>query len=269
MAPAGADLQQLLDMQRLGDSGAYVSSGFDDWRTPSKYRSRAGLHYGFDIAMWAGSKVRAAWSGEVIAISRWYGREYGVTVRSSSGYETTYGHISPRVSVGDRVLPGDVLGTVVVDHVDVKMRNSKGNYVDFAALPISESPLPSRQAPHAMVHDLSAAKSAYERYLLIHSDYEKEHFRYSQGWGAKAKLDELGAELKKLKPLALVFKSDGLPALPSGEAEKQNSSPGRPLTDQLLLGAPVHSGAAQGSESNERTMARQKAESPVTEKARP
>lgn len=150
---AGADLQRLLTWQRKGDSGAYVSSGFYDYRSPSKYRRAAGLHAGYDIAMLAGTPVRAAWAGKVVAVVPWYGAEYGVTVRDGQGYEATYGHISPGVAVGDRVRVGDVVGTVVVDHVDVKMRDPHGRHLDFKAVTLAStlptSPQPTKAAPAA------------------------------------------------------------------------------------------------------------------------
>lgn len=235
LSPVQADLNRLLELQKIGDSGAYVSSVFDDWRTVSKYRSKAGLHYGFDIAMWAGSEVRAAWSGKVVAITHWYGREYGVTVRSSSGHETTYGHIKPLVAVGDNVSSSTVLGTVVVDHVDVKMRAPDGRYVDFASMPIYDKPDATFSAVPAK--DLSGAKAAHQRYLLVLADFEKEQFRYSQGWGAKVKLEQLRAELKKLEPLARVFEPKGLPQPTVAKVVKQVPSVGRPLTDQYILGS--------------------------------
>jgi peptidase M23-like protein len=131
--PASADLGKLLQYQKIGDPGAYVSSGFHDWRTVSKYRRNPGLHAGYDIAMLAGSPVRAAWPGKVVAITPWYGQEHGVTIQHSDGHEATYGHITPRVTVGQSVQVGDILGAVVVDHVDVKVRDSGGAFVDFAS----------------------------------------------------------------------------------------------------------------------------------------
>lgn len=129
-------LALLLQLQQMGDPGAYVSSGFHDWRGVSKYRSVSGIHAGYDIAMLAGSPVRAAWPGTVVAVTPWYGSEYGVTVQSA-GFSVTYGHLSPGVAVGDPVEVGTVLGTVVVDHVDVKMRSASGEYVDFGAMPVA------------------------------------------------------------------------------------------------------------------------------------
>lgn len=124
-------LAGLVELQRSAWPGAVVTSGFYDWRTVSQYRSRAGLHLGYDIAMPAGSPVRAGWSGSVVSVAPWTDTQWGITVLSGSGLEVTYGHLSPSVSVGDAIQVGDVVGTVVVDHVDVKMRDTAGNYVDF------------------------------------------------------------------------------------------------------------------------------------------
>lgn len=123
----------LVELQRSTWPGAVVTSGFYDWRTVSQYRSRAGLHLGYDIAMPAGTPVRAGWAGTVVSVAPWTDTQWGITVLSGSGMEVTYGHLSPSVSVGDPISVGDVVGTVVVDHVDVKMRDSAGSYVDFGA----------------------------------------------------------------------------------------------------------------------------------------
>ncbi len=125
------DLGGLVALQQRYYPQAWVSSGFYDWRTTSQYRSAAGLHLGYDIAMPAGSSVAAGWSGTVTGVANWYGSEWGVTVESADGSRTTYGHISPKVNVGAHVQAGDVVGTVVNDHVDVKMRDAAGNYLDF------------------------------------------------------------------------------------------------------------------------------------------
>ncbi len=125
------DLVTYLTVQRLECPSATVTGRFYDWRSVSKYRRVAGLHLGYDIAMPAGSPAVAGWPGQVTRIACWYGPEYGITVLSPSGYETTYGHLAPRVKVGDVVNAGDVLGMVVNDHVDIKMRAPSGTYYDF------------------------------------------------------------------------------------------------------------------------------------------
>jgi len=131
-------LNQYMDLVRKIYSPAVVSSTFYDWRDISKYRRAAGLHNGYDIAMPAGTAVVAGWSGDIVDIVPWYGQEYGVTVKSSGNIYVTYGHISPLVSVGQKVSPGTLLGLVVVDHVDVKMRDENHNYIDFASTQASE-----------------------------------------------------------------------------------------------------------------------------------
>lgn len=125
------DLGGLVALQQRYYPQAWVSSGFYDWRTTSQYRSHAGLHLGYDIAMPAGTSVAAGWSGTVTGVAPWTGTEWGVTVESADGTRTTYGHISPSVNVGAHVQAGDVVGRVVHDHVDVKMRDAAGNYLDF------------------------------------------------------------------------------------------------------------------------------------------
>ena len=127
----GPDLETLLALQRRVCPSAAISASFYDWRDVSKYRSTAGLHLGYDVAMPAGAAVVAGWPGQVTRIQQWYGAEYGITVLSPSGYEVTYGHLSPRVKVGDVMNAGDVVGLVVNDHVDVKMRGPDGAWFDF------------------------------------------------------------------------------------------------------------------------------------------
>ncbi|MBQ7501643.1 peptidoglycan DD-metalloendopeptidase family protein [bacterium] len=124
-------LKELVELEQRSCSWACVTSTFYDYRSVSIYRRRAGLHLGYDIAMAAGSKVLAGWPGTVVSIAPWSDLEWGVTIASSNGMEVTYGHILPAVSVGTVVQTGDVIGTIAINHVDVKMRDSKGNYVPF------------------------------------------------------------------------------------------------------------------------------------------
>lgn len=124
-------LEQLVELQRIAFPEAWVSSTFYEPRSVSVYRRHAGLHLGYDIAMPAGAAVRAGWPGRVVSIAPWYTNQWGVTVASSNGTEVTYGHIVPSVRVGDVVDAGGVVGTVSLDHVDVKMRDAHGNYIPF------------------------------------------------------------------------------------------------------------------------------------------
>ncbi len=124
-------LPELVDLQRRYWPQAWVTSTFYDWRTVSKYRRREGLHLGYDIALPATSPVAVGWPGQVSHITHWYGDEFGVTVTSADGTSVTYGHLRPRVRVGERLATGDIVGEVVVDHVDVKMQDARGRYVPF------------------------------------------------------------------------------------------------------------------------------------------
>ncbi|MBI2265666.1 MAG: peptidoglycan DD-metalloendopeptidase family protein [Armatimonadetes bacterium] len=126
-----SDLARYLSIVKSVYPAAAVTGRFYDWRTISKYRERAGFHFGYDIAMPTGTAVPAGWSGTVTAVNVWYGAEHGITVRSTSGSEVTYGHLIPLVRTGDSVAAGEALGTVAIDHVDIKMRDPLGNYVDF------------------------------------------------------------------------------------------------------------------------------------------
>lgn len=128
---AAPDLRTYLQVQRLICPCAVVTGSFYDWRTLSRYRSHAGLHLGYDVAMPAGTAAVAGWPGQIVAVTLWSGNEYGITLMSPSGYEVTYGHLRPSVRVGAVLNVGDTLGTVVIDHVDIKMRSPDGAYFDF------------------------------------------------------------------------------------------------------------------------------------------
>ena len=125
------DLADLVGIEQKFFPGAVVTSGFYDWRTVSRYRSHAGLHLGYDIAMPYGCAFGAGWSGVVTGIAVWSGEEHGISVESPDGTTVTYGHVAPKVVVGQHVVAGQILGTIALDHVDVKMRDPAGNYQDF------------------------------------------------------------------------------------------------------------------------------------------
>lgn len=134
-APATATpmtLGQLLATVRSKYPEAIVTGRFSDPRSVSIYRSHAGLHYGYDVAIPGGSVVPAAWEGEVVAITPWYGQEEGISVVTGSR-EATYGHLIPLVKVGQRIKVGDPVGIVARDHVDVKMRGPAGEFIDYGA----------------------------------------------------------------------------------------------------------------------------------------
>ncbi|MBT9585283.1 peptidoglycan DD-metalloendopeptidase family protein [bacterium] len=125
------DLADYVALQQRNFPGAVVTSGFYDWRSTSRYRGHAGLHLGYDVAMPYGCPFSAGWSGTVTAITLWSGEEHGITVVHPDGSSVTYGHVAARVTIGQQVMAGDILGTIAYNHVDVKMRDASGNYVDF------------------------------------------------------------------------------------------------------------------------------------------
>lgn len=125
-------LGQLLATARTKYPDAVVTGRFSDPRSVSIYRSHAGLHYGYDVAMPAGTVVPAAWDGEVVAITPWFGQEEGISVVTGSR-EATYGHLIPLTRVGQKLKAGDPVGIVVRDHVDVKMRGPAGEFIDYGA----------------------------------------------------------------------------------------------------------------------------------------
>ena len=131
-ASASMTLGQLLSGLRSKFPQAVVTGRFSDPRSVSIYRSHPGLHYGYDVALPAGAVVPAAWPGEVVAITPWYGQEHGISVVSGQR-EATYGHLIPLVKSGQHVEVGQPLGIVARDHVDVKMRGPAGEFIDFGA----------------------------------------------------------------------------------------------------------------------------------------
>jgi hypothetical protein len=124
-------LGHLLALQRQHWPQAWVTSTFYDYRSVSRYRRNPGLHLGYDIALPYGCPVSAGWDGVVTDIIPWTDHEYGVTVVDSAGIAVTYGHVTPLVSVGERVKAGSVIARIASDHVDVKMRDAAGQYLPF------------------------------------------------------------------------------------------------------------------------------------------
>lgn len=211
-------LAGLVSLQRSTYPYAEVTSGFYDWRTVSQYRRNPGLHLGYDIAMPAGTPVRAGWSGTVVSVAPWTGTEWGITVVSGSGMEVTYGHLSPTVHVGDGIAVGDVVGTVAYDHVDVKMRDGAGNYVDFGgkgtvpASPWGPLPVASREAQ--MVAWLVARNSLE----LAEEELDGRKREQASGSIERRQLERRVAELAETVPLMARYVEEGLVA--RVEAEK-------------------------------------------------
>lgn len=110
--------------------GGGVVGGFDPPADPYG----AG-HRGVDLAAGPGDEVRSALAGTVSFAGPVAGLGW-VTVGHGGGLETTYGVlVELRVSAGDRVAAGDVLGVLGADadHVDWGARQD-GRYVDPLAL---------------------------------------------------------------------------------------------------------------------------------------
>lgn len=215
-------LDHLLATEQSCWSPAWVTSGFYDWRTVSKYRRRAGLHLGYDIAMPYGAPVAAAWPGEVVAVTPWTSTEWGVTVRSPAGWEVTYGHISPCVKVGTRVRHRTFLGTIASDHVDVKMRDRHGNYVPFHEKPPETASFDREELaaqyrakcsrldelkklltkaggyyldPRGQIQELERARGLAERGLVSARELRELETRHEE----IGKLNDIRSEVRKLK----------------------------------------------------------------------
>jgi len=126
-----SDLALYVERIRAMYPEAEITGSFYDWRSVSQYRSNAGLHLGYDIALDAGRGVPAGWPGTVVDLVPWTDTEYGVAVQTANGYRVTYGHLYPAVAVGQYVSPGMVVGTVARNHVDIKVKDGTGGYLDF------------------------------------------------------------------------------------------------------------------------------------------
>ena len=126
-----SDLESYYAFIRRYDPYAIITGGFSDWRTVSVYRRQAGYHLGYDIALPAGFLVPSGWSGKVVSVEQWASNEWGISILLDNGYIVTLGHLSPTVSIGDKILPGMIVGSVAIDHVDIKIKDNNGNYIDF------------------------------------------------------------------------------------------------------------------------------------------
>ncbi len=126
-----SDLVVYVERMRAMFPETEVTGRFYDWRSVSRYRAAAGLHLGYDIALNAGRPVPAGWPGRVTAVVPWTDYEWGISVETANGYRVTYGHLAPAVSEGQIVCAGMTVGTVVHDHVDIKVKDRSGGYLDF------------------------------------------------------------------------------------------------------------------------------------------
>lgn len=229
--PSAADVSDLLRWQQVGDSGAYVSSGFHDWRTVSKYRRVPGLHAGYDVAMLAGAQVRTPWAGEVVAVTPWYGRELGVTIRLENGWEATFGHIETSLFAGQKLKRGDVVGAVVVDHVDVKMRDARGRFIDFG----TEAPSRGSVAAAASPAKPQLFPEEYERYQELLVALARLEKQVELGLAPAGKLDSKREELESIKPLArLHAQRSSLKFQETYSLSVVRERPSRELTDLIL-----------------------------------
>ena len=125
------DLESYYELLLKNDPYAVITSSFWDWRSVSYYRRNAGYHFGYDIALPAGFAVPSGWDGTVTNIIPWTNDEWGIAISLQNGYTVTLGHLKPLIYTGMKIKAGTLVGTVVRDHVDIKITNSNGNYVDF------------------------------------------------------------------------------------------------------------------------------------------
>lgn len=218
-----ADVTGLVALQRTLCPEAVLTSGFYDWRTVSRYRRNPGLHLGYDIAMPAGTPVRAGWPGTVVSVAPWTEGEWGLTVRSASGTEVTYGHIRPSLSVGDPVRVGTIVGSISIDHVDVKMRDLAGNYVDFGGQASGSASATSFASFAADSREARMVTWLVARNSLETSEIELEGRRRERASATleRRRLESRRAELEQAVPLMARYVEEGLVA--RAEAEKTRS----------------------------------------------
>lgn len=184
-------LGHLVALQRKNWSQAWVSGTFYDYRTVSQWRRQAGLHLGYDIALPYGTSVSAGWGGVVTSIVPWSDTEWGVTVESPGGVNVTYGHIAPSVTVGQSVAVGQTVGRVALDHVDVKMRDSSGQYIPFG-----EGSNPN--AAVAVGRPNVDRNTLLTAWLVARSNYSQaeDDLFYAENAGQKLALEKRAAERK-------------------------------------------------------------------------
>lgn len=72
-------------------------------------------HRGVDLDVQIGSEIKAAGSGTVVYAGNLAGRPV-ISIEHASGIRTTYEPVEPRVSKGDSVEAGEVIGTLVEGH---------------------------------------------------------------------------------------------------------------------------------------------------------
>ena len=143
-----------------------ITGSFWDWRAPSVYRRRAGLHYGYDLSAPAGTPVTAPWEAAVVAITPWNGRECGITL-SAGGHRITFGHLLPSVEVGWHLKVGQCIGLVARDHVDIKAKDERDHFVDLRLVSVFSVPTPRPCLARRLTPVVQANPDDLERRRLV------------------------------------------------------------------------------------------------------
>ena len=123
------------------DGNFRISSGFGPRRAPTAGAST--FHRGVDLAAPTGTPVRATKGGKVSIsqhqTSNGKSTGYGnwIEIKHDDGTSSRYGHLNSRdVQVGQRIQPGQVIGTVgntgtsTGAHLHFEVRNAQGQAVD-------------------------------------------------------------------------------------------------------------------------------------------
>lgn len=91
-----------------------IDGGLARTFTPGPHRYAAG-HRGVDVAAPAGAMIRAGGDGTVTFAGMVAGRPVA-SVEHAGGLRTTYEPVAAKVSIGQRVAAGEVIGTLLPGH---------------------------------------------------------------------------------------------------------------------------------------------------------
>jgi murein DD-endopeptidase MepM/ murein hydrolase activator NlpD len=159
--------------------GGYISSGFGDREQHPVLGYVPGRHHdGYDIAVAAGTAVRASISGDVVSAGWLGGYGNAVVIQHANGYTTVYGHASELlVGAGQHVERGSVIARVgstglsTGPHLHYELRHDgvaidprsfdDGSYASAAASDVVRAPLGRASSANAIPQQpLTIARSA-------------------------------------------------------------------------------------------------------------
>lgn len=120
------------DVQRQSYPGATIT---DTFSSPRSRTTGPGIHSGDDIGMPRGSRALAAFPGKVeniVPIPEGDGGGMGVWIRMANGWLAKYTHLTGLVvRVGDEIKRSQALGNIYRDHLDFKLQDANGKYLNI------------------------------------------------------------------------------------------------------------------------------------------